>query len=117
VERVAALSTSLKIRGGVGKYLLKRIALRHLPPGIVTRRKQGFAVPLPAWFDQDLGTSLHAILRDSNARNRSYLTANALQRLIALEPQHRQLPRLWILAMLELWHRAVLDPRGGPVRV
>jgi asparagine synthase (glutamine-hydrolysing) len=45
-EYAMALPTRLKLRGRERKYLLKRVALRHLPPAIVHRKKHGFAVPI-----------------------------------------------------------------------
>ncbi len=45
-EYAAALPTSLKLRGGSRKYILKQLARRYLPDEIVTRKKHGFAVPI-----------------------------------------------------------------------
>lgn len=43
---------SLKIRGKNLKYLLKKVALKYLPPDIVYRKKHGFMAPLPEWIRQ-----------------------------------------------------------------
>jgi asparagine synthase (glutamine-hydrolysing) len=45
-ECACALPTGLKLCGGTRKYILKRLALRYLPPAIVDRKKHGFAVPI-----------------------------------------------------------------------
>jgi asparagine synthase (glutamine-hydrolysing) len=45
-EYACALPTGLKLRGGTRKYILNRLARRYLPPGIVDRKKHGFAVPI-----------------------------------------------------------------------
>jgi asparagine synthase (glutamine-hydrolysing) len=45
-EYAAALPTTLKLRGGNRKYILKQLARRYLPEEIVTRKKHGFAVPI-----------------------------------------------------------------------
>jgi len=37
-----------------GKYILKKIARNYLPRDIVARKKQGFMVPLDAWFKAEL---------------------------------------------------------------
>ncbi len=42
-------------RLGQRKGLLRRIARRHLPEGIVDRPKMGFAIPLGQWFRTDYG--------------------------------------------------------------
>lgn len=50
VEFACGLPASLRLRSGVGKYLLKRTLHGRLPPELLTRPKQGFGVPLEAWF-------------------------------------------------------------------
>jgi asparagine synthase (glutamine-hydrolysing) len=47
-EYACALPTGLKSRGGTRRYILKRLARRYLPPGIVDRKKHGFAMPIGA---------------------------------------------------------------------
>jgi len=39
------LPLRFRIRGGRGKWLLRRVALRHLPERVVERRKAGFPLP------------------------------------------------------------------------
>jgi asparagine synthase (glutamine-hydrolysing) len=50
VEWLASLPPTLKLRGGEGKYLLKKAMEPRLPAEVLYRPKQGFAVPLAAWF-------------------------------------------------------------------
>jgi asparagine synthase (glutamine-hydrolysing) len=44
------LPYSLKIRGGITKYILKKALERLLPLDIVYRRKKGFGTPVGTWF-------------------------------------------------------------------
>jgi asparagine synthase (glutamine-hydrolysing) len=46
VEWGMALPTALKLRGGVGKQVLRDALRPHLPAGLLDRPKQGFAAPL-----------------------------------------------------------------------
>ena len=50
VEWTARLPDSMKIRGGRGKYLLKKAFADYLPKDVRRHRKQGFGIPLAAWF-------------------------------------------------------------------
>jgi asparagine synthase (glutamine-hydrolysing) len=56
VEWLATLPSSLKLRGGEGKYLLKQSMQPYLPAELMYRPKQGFAVPLAKWFRGPLRT-------------------------------------------------------------
>jgi asparagine synthase (glutamine-hydrolysing) len=49
-EWVSGLPPDLRLRGGEGKYLLKRAMRPYLPDDLLYRRKMGFAVPLSRWF-------------------------------------------------------------------
>ena len=44
------MPTSLKLKSGRSKYLLRRLLERHVPSSIVNRPKQGFAVPVADWL-------------------------------------------------------------------
>jgi asparagine synthase (glutamine-hydrolysing) len=55
VEWVSALPASMKVRGGTGKYLLKRAAMNRLPASVVRRPKQGFEPPIARWFRGEMG--------------------------------------------------------------
>ncbi len=68
-ERVLALArrTPLhaKLRGGVGKAILRDAARPLVPRKILARPKHGFAVPLARWLRGPLAPRLDAILEDS----------------------------------------------------
>ena len=50
VEFCRRLPNRFKFRNGQGKYLLKKVMARHLPPAILARRKKGFGIPLAKWL-------------------------------------------------------------------
>jgi asparagine synthase (glutamine-hydrolysing) len=53
-EELAGLPDHLRMQGGVGKLLLRKIARPLLPPEVLTRRKIGFTVPLRDWLSGPL---------------------------------------------------------------
>lgn len=53
VEFVRHLPVDMKLRGSTTKYLLRKMAAPLLPAEILTRSKQGFAVPIGQWFRDD----------------------------------------------------------------
>ena len=99
----ARLPSSLKVRGGERKRILKRLARRYLPPDIVDREKQGFMMPLPRWLAHELRPDIaHAMERFSR---RGLLRPEAIERLVAEHASGRKnhAMRLWVLLILERW--------------
>jgi asparagine synthase (glutamine-hydrolysing) len=108
VEFMASLPPGLKVRHGEGKYLFKKLARRYLPPEIVDRPKQGFAVPLHQWFREALKDFLIEVLLDRSTLQRGYFDPRALRAFVDDHRARDRATHLWILVMLELWHRMVL---------
>src|SRR5205807_71479 len=69
-EYVSSLPSAIRTRGGVLKYLLKKVAADMLPAGILARRKQGFGVPIAHWFRSDLSNYAYDLLDSQRARER-----------------------------------------------
>ena len=80
-EALATLPADLRMRGGRGKLLLRRIALRHLPEAIVERKKQGFNVPIEAWLRGGLRPLVEEHLAAPGAAAASLLDPGELRRL------------------------------------
>jgi asparagine synthase (glutamine-hydrolysing) len=62
MELMARMPSSLKLKGNIGKYIFKKSLERVLPREILTRRKQGFSVPVAEWFRKDLKETAAAVL-------------------------------------------------------
>jgi asparagine synthase (glutamine-hydrolysing) len=105
----ARLPESHRLEGGVGKRVLKRAAADLLPDAIVNRRKQGFGIPLDAWFRGGLRDWGSELLLSRRAVERGILDPGTVS---ALWEEHLSGRRdrgavLWSLALLELWFREV----------
>ncbi|MDZ7379435.1 MAG: asparagine synthase (glutamine-hydrolyzing) [candidate division KSB1 bacterium] len=117
VEYVATLPLTLKLRHRVSKYVLRKLCRRLLPDSVLTKRKQGFALPKDRWFQKELRTMAEEILLDSRTLARGYFRPRTLQRLL----QHHATGRrdysgwIWCLIVLEMWFRMFLDPSQGHV--
>lgn len=111
IEFAARLPEDLRVRDGRGKYLLRKVAARWLPPAVLTKRKQGFAIPLAQWFRGPLRT-LAADTFDSRAfRERGLLRADTARALLADHVAGRadHGEALWLILCLESWARHYLD--------
>ena len=111
VDFAAKLPASWKIRHGRRKHILKEAAAGLLPPSILARRKQGFAVPVGAWFRGGLRELFSDVLLSARARQRGYFEPRFVERLVREHVAGRRdhTLRLWALVVFELWHRLYLD--------
>lgn len=111
IEFVQSIPAALKLRGLTTKYLLKSAVTGIVPHEIIHRPKQGFGVPIAAWFKRELRELLVETLTDRRTRARGYFNDRAVQALLDEHQRGRRdnAPQLWALLMLELWHRTFID--------
>lgn len=106
IEFCATLPVHLKVKGGVGKYLLKKLAERYFPIDFVHRQKMGFAPPLAEWLRGPLYNVMSETLR--NADLMSPLSTRVVERTLREfetgDDAHQN--RLWALLMFGFWRRA-----------
>ena len=103
VEWCAGLPPEMRIRGGQGKWLMKKAMEPYLPRDILYRPKMGFSVPLAAWFRGPLADRAAALASSSAALDTGWLDAAFLKRAVsehrAGRADHSRL--LWQLLMFE----------------
>ncbi len=118
VEFASRLPFGYKWRGGVSKWLLKQVAADLLPPSILARGKQGFAVPLERWFGGRFDEFVEETLSASALERRGLFDPRGVARLVArargaTNGSDRPAGRLlWAVLVFELWARAFLDAAG-----
>lgn len=115
VEFAASLPARLKLNGRTTKYILRNSVSRLLPEQVLTRRKQGFSVPLAQWLRQEIRElSQHYLLAaDSGLSN--FFDRARLQQLWQAHQAGRadHSAELWSLLMFELWWQRY---QAAPVR-
>ncbi|MBI4679360.1 MAG: asparagine synthase (glutamine-hydrolyzing) [Elusimicrobia bacterium] len=81
VEFAAGLPSSHKIRFFKGKYILRRLAGKYLPPGIAWRRKHGFIVPWEPWVRSRENALVQGLINDPGFLGRGIFEPVELKRL------------------------------------
>lgn len=111
VEFAASLPADLKLKGTRLKYILRRVAARHLPEPLVNRPKQGFGFPLGPWMRGGLRPLLEYMLAESRFVQMGIFDAAYVQEVLGehLGGAVDHSFRLWILLNLELWHRLFFE--------
>ena len=82
VAFAAALPAALKIKDGRRKHILKEVAATLLPRRSSNRRKQGFGVPLGAWFRGNLRELFADTLLSTASVQRGYFQPAFVRRLV-----------------------------------
>lgn len=114
--RIAELAFSMPIElklpdarrdGSQGKFVLKELASRFLGREYVYRAKEGFAIPVARWLQEDYGGYMRDVLSSSPMFQK--IDGEAVQRFVR---EHREgaadhAPKLWNLLMLDAWFREV----------
>jgi asparagine synthase (glutamine-hydrolysing) len=107
----ARIPEALKLKGGNGKYLLKKAMAPYLPDDILRRPKTGFTPPLREWMATRLGPLMDELLSDGVLKSRGFFDAREVRRLVAENranaADHSYL--LYALLSFELWCRTFID--------
>jgi asparagine synthase (glutamine-hydrolysing) len=104
VEYVLSIPQSEKVPEFKTKYLLKKAVAGVIPDEIINRPKQGFAVPVTEWFQQELGTRIRRQLSEFS-KEQPYFQADEVERI--LSKKNSVLP--WYLYNFALWHQTWIE--------
>jgi asparagine synthase (glutamine-hydrolysing) len=72
------LPHALKVRGSIGKWILRQVLYRHVPHALVERPKMGFSVPIDRWLRGPLRTWGESLLLDKLADRTALLNTAAV---------------------------------------
>jgi asparagine synthase (glutamine-hydrolysing) len=108
VEFSARLAPEHKLRGTRLRYFFKQALSETLPRAILRKQKHGFGLPFGLWLQQDpqLRQLAFDSLNDLKARRivRAEFVDELLGRHVAEHPAYHG-TMVWMLMMLEQWHK------------
>ena len=103
IEFAARLPDKMRVRGGQGKWIMKRAMERYLPDDILYRPKMGFVTPISAWFRGPLKAQARAMGTRSALARTGWFDGEALGRIaeehISGRRDHGRL--IWQMLMLD----------------
>ena len=111
VDWLGTLPSALKVRGGEGKWLLKKAMEPRLPSEVLYRPKMGFAVPLARWFRGPLRQRIRTSLTGERMAATGIFEPAYLGRLL---DEHESGLRdhsapLWTLLMFDAFLRNIVE--------
>ena len=105
VEMAWRIPLSMKVKQGKGKWLLRRLLYKYVPPELVERPKKGFGVPIDHWLRGPLKDWAAELLAPQRIQSQGYLNPVVVQR--AWQEHQEQIKDwhywLWDLLMFQLW--------------
>ncbi|ULA58170.1 MAG: Asparagine synthetase (glutamine-hydrolyzing) [Nitrospira sp.] len=110
LEYAASLPSEFKLKGATTKYILKKAFEGRIPPEILCRKKTGFPIPYEHWLANDLKDYVQDLLLDQRTLNRGYFQRGAIAGMLAASSKRRiHSKEIFLLIVLELWHRCFID--------
>jgi asparagine synthase (glutamine-hydrolysing) len=120
VECAWRFPVELRIRDGVGKWPLRAVLARHVPPALTERPKQGFDVPVSDWLRGPLRGWAEDLLAPERLRREGLLRPEPVARRWRehLDGRREGSLALWHVLMFQSWlerqgRRAARSHHGG----
>jgi asparagine synthase (glutamine-hydrolysing) len=113
---VAALAwrtpTDRKVKGGSGKWLLRQLLHRYVPPALVERPKAGFGVPIGDWLRGPLRPWAEELLASGRLAHDGLLAPDVVRAMWTehLSGRRDRQFELWDVLMLQAWLDAQRPP-------
>jgi len=105
VEFAWRIPQSMKLRGKVGKWILRQVLQRYVPKELVERPKMGFGVPIDDWLRGPLREWAEELLDESRLRREGFFHVAPIRKkwVEHLSGKRNWQYHLWGVLMFQEW--------------
>lgn len=105
VELAWRLPFRLKIRNKTGKWILREVLYRHVPPELIERPKKGFSIPLDRWLRGALKEWAEPLLSEQRLRREGFFYPDQIRKAWDEHQSGKRdhSSKLWGVLMFQSW--------------
>ncbi|MFD2182366.1 asparagine synthase (glutamine-hydrolyzing) [Rhodoplanes azumiensis] len=106
VEQAWRLPMHMKVRDGMGKWILRQVLYRYVPQSIIDRPKMGFGIPIDHWLRGPLREWAEDLIDAERLRREGVFNAPAVRAMWQrhLSGETWQYP-IWCVLMFQAWRQ------------
>lgn len=106
VEFAAKVPPAMKVRAGRGKWLVRQVLYKHVPPALIDRPKTGFSIPLDDWLRGPLKSWASDLLSPHRLRRQGLFNAKRVEQKLGEHMSGRRNHGYWLwnVLMAQAWH-------------
>jgi asparagine synthase (glutamine-hydrolysing) len=107
VEFAARVPSDMKVRARRGKWLVRQVLYRHVPPDLVDRPKTGFSIPMDDWLRGPLKSWVMDSLSPAQLQRQGLFNVARVGRMLKEHMSGRRNHGYWLwnVLMAEAWYR------------
>lgn len=107
IAYMATVPSSIKIKNGIKKYILKEIAYQYIPKDLLDRPKSGFDIPFSSWMRNELKELVYAHVNEKRLNEDklfyTYFIINIRDSFYQGNDSYKY--KLWRIFIFQLWYK------------
>ncbi|HYK03012.1 MAG TPA: asparagine synthase (glutamine-hydrolyzing) [Thermoanaerobaculia bacterium] len=103
VEFAWSLPLSMKMRDAGGKWILRKLLAKYLPPSLIDSGKRGFGLPLRGWLNGPLRDWAESLVDERRIAREGWFDVASVRRVWDRGPVYDVEQVLWRLLMFQQW--------------
>jgi asparagine synthase (glutamine-hydrolysing) len=106
IAYMAKVPSSIKIKEGIKKYILKEIAHQYIPKHLLDRPKSGFDIPFELWMRKELKELVYAQINEKRLnKDKLFYTSSVIKiRDSFYQGNDNFKYKLWRIFIFQLWY-------------